>query len=388
MSTSISPQQNRNELSEQYLAQKSEREQLQKEHEAAMENLKKSYNLEKADLEDRFESSAQADKLAHYDHLRNTKTQMNREELRLDQTKNAVLSQKQDEFKKEEIQTDQDGRAHLQNVIKQLTASEEYERNRAMSAQQQAKNTTQMNTELILKDSDKKIATLREQKEQFLETAKDSHAQAMNEIQTHYDGLRTQVQTQYGNEVKTLKHTAAEDLNNQKLTNAAWIEQYANRARDPFYRISRYDSQVKDTGEAYVLRVKVPPYERSQFRVQLSGQEMQIVGVRTNSEKAEVEPGRWVTTSSHQNVSERFKLDVPVDVRAMTMEEEGDYLVYTIPKFGAKHRMEDAAQAQKVEHSERELIAELDFPNSLPKPTIHMDQSGKGPLSKSQTEKS
>ncbi len=132
-----------------------------------------------------------------------------------------------------------------------------------------------------------------------------------------------------------------------------------------------------------MLRVKVPPYERNQFRVQVSSQEVQTVGVRTLQEKAEVEPGRWVSTSSHQNVSESFKLDAPVDVRAMVMHPDGEYLVYTLPKLGAIHAIsKNDPSEQNVRRAEAELNRALDFPNSLPQPTLAHNQNAKGPLPK------
>jgi HSP20 family molecular chaperone IbpA len=97
-----------------------------------------------------------------------------------------------------------------------------------------------------------------------------------------------------------------------------------------------------DIGDAYVLRVKVPEYERKQFKVHVAGQEIQLQGVRTSDEKVDLEPGRSVATRSYQNISERYALDAPVDGKSMVYKEEGDWVEYTIPKFGQNHRVSDA----------------------------------------------
>ena len=64
------------DLAELLRAQKQQKEELQAAHEREIDHLKRSYAAEKADLQDRFESGAQSERLAHYDHLRNLKNQM------------------------------------------------------------------------------------------------------------------------------------------------------------------------------------------------------------------------------------------------------------------------------------------------------------------------
>src|SRR5687768_6951820 len=109
----------RNDLAEQYTAHKATRDEIEKQHEREMENLKKSYSIERAASEDRFETSTQAEKLSHYDHLKNQKTQVNRGLARMGYDKRAVITQRPDAYSKAEIKTEQDGsskRTEMQRV--------------------------------------------------------------------------------------------------------------------------------------------------------------------------------------------------------------------------------------------------------------------------------
>jgi hypothetical protein len=98
--------------------------------------------------------------------------------------------------------------------------------------------------------------------------------------------------------------------------------------------------------------------------------------VRTNQEKIEVEPGRWISTHSNQSVSERYPLDTPVDGRAMTMREEGEWIEYHIPKFNQTHRFADSRAPKRIHDQDLALVQEIEFPKSLPKPTIVKGNSG------------
>ena len=345
-----------------------------------MNRLKKSYGAEKATLADRFEQSVQADKLSHYDHLRDLKNQMAREEQHLEDSRRQIVGHKTEELNHSAVKTEQEGKERLRNLQKQLAAAEEYERKRGLAAEEEVRTGHKQSAEAIIAQSNKQIQTLQEDKAHAVDQAKETHATALNEIQAHYNGLRSSVSSQYQAELKTTQAQAAADLNERKLTNAVWIQQYSDRQNDPFYRMNRFDSELRESEDAYHLKVKVPEYERGQFHVQVSGQEVQLVGVRSNTEKAEVEPGRWISTATHQNVSERFALDHPVDGKMITMAAEGDYLEYTLPKFGKNHTYRQASDAKKGQRETEAVARALDFPNSLPKPTLSFDKSGKGTM--------
>ena len=374
--SSISPQySNRAEIADQYRAQQAEKEDIQAQNEAEINNLKRSYEAEKQDLKDRFEASLQADKANTYEHLRNAKAQLNREERMMDSLQSQAMDQKKHNYALESIRTEREGRSELQNLSERYHEAEEYQRNQLNTAENEIRTNHKKTAEGILTDSQNKLNALKQEKQEFLEKQQATHAQALDQIQDHYQGIRNQQVETYQNDIQNVAHKISADLNSRKLAGATYVQKYDSKSADPFYQIQRFDSDLLDIGEAYVLRVKVPQYERKQFRIQLSGQELQLAGARTSDESLKLEPGRTVSTKSYQNITERYKLDTPVDARAMTQREDGDWMEYTIPKFSATHRIAD--QYQKSPYTDDpKANQELTFIKSLPTPTIPRKPDG------------
>lgn len=368
----------RDEIADQYRTQQERRAQVREENEAEIESLKKNYESQKANLQDRFEKSIQDDRIRHYENIRNTKTQLNREQMRLESEGRQAIQQKAATIGSTEVKTQQEGEARVNEVKQRYAAAENYERQRLLSAQDQIRRDHRKSADYILKDSEQKIQTLAEDKSQQLKQHQTTHATALQQMQGHYDGLRENTQNQYQSSLKNLYAQTQDDFTRRQMGLMQQIQTYEERARDPFYRMARYESDMLDVGDAYVLRVKVPSYERNQFRIQVSGQEVQVTGVRTNQEKAEIEPGRWVSTNSNQVVQERYPLDTPVDGRAMTLREEGEWLEYHLPKFNQHHRYADAHAPKRIHDQDLALVKEIEFPKSLPRPKN--TKTGNGPI--------
>lgn len=362
----------RKELADQYKTLKSQKDELQANHETEVDNLKKSYSAEKANLEDRFEQSVQSERSSHYDQLRNTKRQMMSEERRLEDQRRQIVGDKKDELTKEAIKTEQEGKSNVDSIKQKYTVAEEYERNRSLEAQEQVRTTHKQSAEAIIADSNKKVQTLQEQKDAELVKQKETYSQSSEQVKKHYDDIRLNTTNQYSKGVEDLQVRAENDLDQRRLAAMIKVHNYATRQEDPFYNMKRFDSNISDIGDAYVLKVKVPEYERDQFKVQVSAQELRISGVRATNEQAEVEPGRWVTTSSYQNVSEKMQLDAPVDGKSMTVVHNGDWVEYTIPKFGPNRRINDLykpAAVVDMDRADKQLTKELEFGQTLQQPT-------------------
>jgi HSP20 family molecular chaperone IbpA len=369
----------REELEAQYRAQQERKEEIRDQNESEIENLKRNYNAQKADLEDRFERSVQGERLQHYENLRNQKSQIQRETMQLETAGRQHIQQKSEALGKTEHQIEVEGSSKINELKQKYVAAEAYEQQQMQSAQEQIRGDHRKNAETILKDSERNIAALHDEKKQQLEKHQETHASALNQMSEHYSGLRDGVQKSYETGLQSLQQRTRDELGQKQLGYSKLIEAYQKRADDPFYKINRYDSDMLDVGDKYVLRVKVPDYERGQFRVQVAGQEIQLMGIRSNQEKTEIEPGRWIATNSHQTISERYPLDAPVDSRAMTMREEGDWLEYHLPKFGKNHRYSDVTAPKGMDREQAALIKEIEFPASLPRPTISRKDSG-GPV--------
>jgi HSP20 family molecular chaperone IbpA len=368
------------DLAEQYKAQHREKEALQAEHEVEMTNLKRSYNEEKADTEDRFEQSSQAERLAHYEHLRNLKSQINREERTLEMQGRQEIHGKKAALKQEEIQTDLDGRSKVDGARKRYAAAVEYERQKQQSTQESLRDDYNRNTGRILSENEKSVEKLRTQKEQYLESQKAAHAAALDSIEQHYQDIRENHEQRYVGELASLENRSINDLNDRKLANASKIARYEEKSADPFYQIKKYDSDLLDIGESFVLRVKVPDHERKNLRVQISGNDLQLVGQRSSDERALTPDGRTLSTRSHQTISEKFTLSSPVDSKGMQVEHQDEWVQYTIPKFGPAHPRSNPNSANLTELEQNPIAKELGFAQNLPRPSVLNRQSGKGTL--------
>lgn len=355
----------RQDLADQYRSAQVEKEELAATHDAEINHLKTNYAAEKADLEDRFESSVQNEKAEQYDHLRNIKYQLNREEKGLEHTRDQVLNRKQADYKHEEIAAETDGRAHVKSAIEKYAAAEELERTRALKAEETTRNDHRKSAEHILSDSQKRLDTLTAEKSKYLEDAKINHAETLNQIHEHYQDARAKTVEQYASEAKNMSERAKDQLNIKRVASENFMHAFDAKTEDPFYQLQRFESELTDSGDAYTLRVRIPEYERKQFKVQVSGQEIQLQGIRSNDTKVDLEPGRSVATRSFQNVQERYALDTPVDGKLLTYKEDGEWLEYTIPKFGPNHHVADSFRKAK-DMTDGPVAQELNFKYTLP----------------------
>lgn len=368
-------------IADQYKAKEAQKEEIRTQNETEIENLKKAYALQKEDVKDRYESSLQNERQATYEHLRNTKSQLNREERALDALKNQAIGEKKREFTREEIETEAEGRKTLTDLRQKFAATEDLERAKIQQAEAQIRGDHHKTAEAILHESQKKVDTLRDEKAAYLENQKITHAQALNQIFDHYQDSRAQTLQGYQHEIQDLAHKTSTDINERRIASGTYIQNLQQKEDDPFYQLSRFDSQLVDAGDAYVLRVKAPEYERSQMRVQISGQEMQLSGVRTADNTVKLEEGRTVSSKSYQNITERFKLDQAVDPRNLSRREDGEWVEYRLPKFDGHGRSQLRSNAVVYDDPHRsDGSKELDFINTLPTPTIPAQARGRGTL--------
>mgnify|MGYP001599824912 CR=1 FL=1 len=108
----------RDELQEQYRAQQEAKEQIRDQNEQELDRLKQNYAVQKADNADRFERSIQAEKINHYDQLRRTKSELNREQARLETDGRKIISQKTADNTKAELAAAREGESRVKEVKK------------------------------------------------------------------------------------------------------------------------------------------------------------------------------------------------------------------------------------------------------------------------------
>jgi HSP20 family molecular chaperone IbpA len=363
------PSSSRNELAEQVRQQQLDKEKIQAEHEAEIARLKQAFSVETAAIQDRFESSVQSERLNNYENLRRVKKEAQNTEENLTSLKNQRIEQLKNDLNGSTYQLENDGQKAVQEVMKKNAMQLEQANKATQDAETFTRAHHKKSVETIVQDSNQKIGKIHEAKQQEVAFQGARHQEAVKQIQGHFDANTTGVRNQYQNELKKLQDTTQSDLTARRLQNAQLLSAYSSRQQDPFYQLVRFEHEFTDTGDQYKIRVHVPPHERDKFKVQIAGQELQISGTRSVNEKSEIRPGNWVSTSSYQNFTERMPLPMPVDAKTLSKVENGDYLEYSVTKYGPHHTQGALAQSQ-AEDSRRDRVTQPDFPNELPKPSI------------------
>lgn len=373
MSSISSTSGSRNEITDQYVSQQAEKEKLRAEHEVEMERLKKAYSSEKQSLEDRFESSMQSEKLQTYDNLRNSKKQFTKAEKNLTDAGEERIQQKADEYRQTEAKITKEGTAKVDAALKKQAAIDEYQRSQANAADTLSRHDLSHNAQLISQDAERKIDKLRQDKIETLDRRRAEHGVAVNQIKEHYDQRQNRLIAQHEKETNKIKDGVDQQINDARMKHSQRLDVEMEKLDDPFYRMSHIDSDFVDHGDFYQLKVRLPEYERKGFRVQISGQELQFSGLRNSNQNAEIFPGHEVSTNTYQSFSERYQFDTPVDANAMQMMSEGDWMYYTIPKYGPNHRMQEENVKAKLNKHNLEMSRDLDFKDTLPVPKMVKD---------------
>jgi|GEM_PF-1878221 len=366
------------EIADTLRAHKQQKEEIQSAHEREMQNLKAAYAAETAESRDRFESSVQNDRLNHYEHLRDLKSKINREERDLETRGRQSIADKNLRLQKEETFADQEGRKRVDSTLKKYAALEEYQRRSMKQATDDARELQVKSTRQIVSDVENSIENLRAEKMNYLDERKQVHSDSLNEINDHYQNLREGYEERHQAELGELEKKGFLALNQKRLEQASLLSLQETQRSDPFYQLQRFESSMKDEGSSYRLTLKVPPHERKNLRLQASDQELEIIGVRTSDQEA-FEKGRTITTRSHQTLSEKINLDVPVDSRAITRNETEMGVEFIIPKLGPGHREAQSNQVLSDAQRNQERIAkQIRFAESLPTPAFKGPESGKG----------
>jgi HSP20 family molecular chaperone IbpA len=376
MSTIPVQNSNHQEIVDSLRAHRQQKEAIQEQNEAEIDHLNRSYAAQKADLEDRYETSVQAERLQHYENLKNLKSQIHREAKTLEDNGKKLIAGKTDQFRNEEIQTEKEGRLRVGETRRKMAAIEEYERNRMKMAADLAHQDHLVQTTQLLEENHRALQSLARQKQEYLDQQVENHRQSLNGIQSHYQGIRDQKLDQYSQELDSLEQRAAESLNRHTLASTIALSS-ASREKDSFYALQRLESQMQDLGHSFQLRIKVPGHERGNLRIQAGGDHIQVIGVRSSDTQA-LDGDRVVSTRSHQTFSEKIPLSAPIDPRSIERIDQDGWVEFRIPKQG---RQAEARTLSSIEPPlEQQLSEPLRFQSSIPRPTPQPSRSGKGTI--------
>ncbi len=368
--SSIRSSSGKSEIADQYATQQAEKEKLRSEHEDEMDRLKQSFQNEQEYTRDRFEKTVQNEKLRSYDNIRDAKRKLTATEREQKKLADNRLQQLSDDYRSEESRINKDGKTKVDEARKKQAVVEEYQRLQAMDADSELKNRFSNNARRIIRDYENKVEDLNQTKQDELVFRNAEHGTALEHIRDHYDHRNQEALTHMENEAKRIESGVDQHIAKSLVANAERVDRNLNRSNDPFYQMARFDSDFSDRGDHYELRVQVPEHERKFLRVQINGLELQLNGTRSNNQSVKLAEGHEVSTKSHQSISERFQFDAPVDSKALTRREDGDWVVFSVPKFGPNHRMRDTRISSTITAKDLEMGRDQDFKETLPRPTF------------------
>lgn len=155
--------------------------------------------------------------------------------------------------------------------------------------------------------------------------------------------------------IERLNTRAGRALDRLRQEGAERISAYDSRSEDPFYRMVNLDAELRDTGEAFELRARVPEHEQENVRASVRGNQIVLTGTRRSQDDVRLDEGRARSTASYQTFRESFPIDWPVDPGSMTRESRGDEMVFTFakrtgmvdPESGAKKTLEHALYSRQ-----------------------------------------
>jgi HSP20 family molecular chaperone IbpA len=376
MSSIFSTGSSKNDLSEQYASQQAEREKIRDQHEKEMDRLEQNYANEVEHTRDRYEASLQEEYDRSYENLRNAKRKLSSQERDLEKSGKDRLRSLSESFKNEESHITKEGEHRLHESQKKQALIEEYQRHQALKNQSLSRNDYLKNASMLIEDNERKIENLQNKKSEELEKRKTEHAEALSQIHEHFDQRRNQIIEQNEDRLINTQLKLAEQKNKILQKTAFNVSDTETKIDDPFYRLSRLDSEFTDEGDYYQLRIRVPEHEMKNLKVQVSGQNVQITGSRDHDATAVIDSGHEMSTRSYQTYSERYSMDVPVDPKGMLKTVEDGWIQYSIPKYGPNHPVQSDQPLNRMALSALSEKTE-NFKETLPTPTVRNDRGSR-----------
>lgn len=107
---------------------------------------------------------------------------------------------------------------------------------------------------------------------------------------------------------------------------------YEKAGEDPFYKMQEFETRVAENENYYLVRTKVPEYERDNVDVIVKDDKVIISGQRAFAEKLEKD-SRQITTNSHQSFREIIPLKHPTVPKAIEKSYEDGTIAVMIPKI-------------------------------------------------------
>ena len=164
--------------------------------------------------------------------------------------------------------------------------------------------------------------------ERLNENSAEAHERAQANFQSKFKTLVDgQEQT-----LTSVNNRASEKVKQIRNDFTQKLSAYADRQKDPFYKMVDTGAKLHDKGEYFELTATIPTHEQEHVSASVKGNQIQITGYRRNEEKLDIGPGHTKGTASYQSFSESFPLTWPVDSHRLAKEFDGDTMIIRVPK--------------------------------------------------------
>lgn len=305
-----------------------------------------------------------------YEELKKMKDQISREQHKKDMEGKRALQSTQDYYDESINYTKKRGDGYVKNLeernFKEIEMiNQEAERKIALTRLDQQKRIEQ-----VKGMSDEQFEALKLERERKENEIKLKNEQSIRDTEKHYGDNTKKIMDDNQKNIARLNDKSASQLQNLQDTYSSKLSAYADRARDPFYRMAGVDSSVREDSDFYYVVARVPEHEQSHVTLTVKGENTLVLnGRRTMQDRKETGGGGFTSTSAHQSYTQAFPVDIPVDSKAVMREANGDEVIFTIPKMGRP-----SSPIYQAHHVDPARGMKPNFPTDLP---IQKAKSGK-----------
>jgi len=334
----------------------------QQEAESTINQIKDKYEKQELNELSREEASLDAQRNKGYQQLRDLKRTQQEEISRVRKDGENERSRLGNYYRDSIYNQESDGRKALDDLKSTDAARVDYERKTGndLVDDVKSKNTIQLNQQI--QNSEIKRNELEESSRRDLESRKLNYQIENEKNQELFEQKHQTITSEHDQILERLNASSTSKLHEIRRDTSEKLAAYEARQKDPFYKLMSFQSDLQETGDAFVLTAKIPAHEQKHLNVSVSGNHLILSGYRSNQEKLEVEPGRTQGSASYQTFFEKFPLNWPVDAQRLSREYTNTEVIIRVPKKSDTYQRPTAA-APVLERGRFNAPA---FPENLP----------------------
>lgn len=250
-----------------------------------------------------------------------------------------ALEKTQAHYRGKVYKTERQGVEQLQELQSYQSRIEKAARQEGELAQNKIQTENEIQAARLRADGEQRAETLKTTYKAEVDRLQETTAAARQHAEARYNENYESTLTEGQKRIDELLDRTTGQLQQLRADTSAKLSAYANRARDPFYKIMDLSASLQDRGSQYVITARIPEHEQKHVSVSVKGDHVIISGYRSNQEKLDLGEGRTKSSAAHQTFTETLPLSHPVEPTQMTKEFRGDQLIVTVqkrPTYGAK----------------------------------------------------